>query len=178
MFRNFKIGQRIGIGFGALVALLLIVVATSYSGLAAYGDLIGGDVKIAQHSERARANILAMRRFEKDMFLNIGDHGKDVEYEGKWREQHELTLARIADIERFAISPHDHETVAQMRSLMATYQRGFEGVLTRIRAGDIKSPEESNLAIEPFKDDVHRLETAANELAAEHFRTVEASTAK
>ncbi len=177
MFRNFKIGQRIGIGFGALVALLLIVVATSYSGLAAYGDLIGGDVKIAQHSERARANILAMRRFEKDMFLNIGDHGKDVEYEGKWREQHELTMARIADIERFSISPHDHEAVAQMRSLMATYQRGFEGVLTRIRAGDIKSPEQSNLAIEPFKDDVHRLETVANELAAEHFRTVEASTA-
>ena len=176
MFRNLGIGQRIGIGFGLMVILLLSVVGTAYMGFAAYGELLDGDVKIAQHSERARANVTGMRRYEKDMYLNVGDHQKVTEYEGKWREQHEHLVARIADIDRYAMAGEDREAATQMRSLLAAYDAGFARVAGMMRSGELKTPEECNAAISVVKDDVHRLEAATNDLANKHFRLAESST--
>ena len=176
MFRKLGIGQRIGIGFGLIVVLLLSVVWTAYIGFSAYGELLDGDVKIAQHSERARSNVGGMRRFEKDMYLNIGDHPKVAEYEGKWREQHEHLVARITDIERYAMGSDDRETATQMRSLLGAYDAGFARVEGMMRTGEVKSPEDCNVAIGAVKDDIHRLEAIANELAAKHFRIAESST--
>ncbi len=176
MFQNLGIGQRIGIGFGLIVILLLAVVATGYAGFAAYGDLLDGDVRIAQHSERARANVVGMRRFEKDMYLNIGDRAKVAEYEAKWREQHDHLVARIGDIERVAVSADDRETATQMRSLLGSYDSGFARVEAEMRGGSLKSPEDCNAAIGTVKEDVHKLEATTNDLAAKHFRLAESST--
>jgi methyl-accepting chemotaxis protein len=176
MFRELGIGQRIGIGFGLIVALLLGVVLTSYMGFAAYGELLDGDVRIAQHSERARANVVGMRRFEKDMYLNIGDHAKVAEYQAKWREQHDHLVSRIGDVERSAVGAEDRDTAAQMRTLLSSYDSGFARVEAMMRAGDVKTPEECNVAIGTVKDDVHKLESITNDLAAKHFRAAESST--
>jgi methyl-accepting chemotaxis protein len=176
MFRNLGIGQRIGIGFALIVALLLSVVWTASLGFSAYGDLLDGDVRIAQHSERARANVVGMRRFEKDMYLNVGDHAKVTEYEAKWREQHEHLVARISDLERYATSSDDREITTQMRGLLGAYDAGFVRVEAMMRSGELKTPEECNVAIGTVKDDVHRLEAATNDLATKHFRVAEAST--
>ncbi len=176
MLRNLGIGQRIGIGFGLLVVLLLSVVATSYAGLDAYGELLDGDVKVAQHSERARANVLGMRRFEKDMFLNITDHAKEAEYEAKWKEQREHLLARIGDVERHAQTDGDREATARMRSLLRSYEGGFESVAAMMRTGELKTPAQCNVAIGVVKDDVHHLETLTNDVAARHFQIAEEGT--
>ena len=45
-----------------------------------------------------------------------------------------------------------------------------------MRAGELKTPEECNVAIGIVKDDVHRLEAITNDLATKHFRIAEAST--
>jgi methyl-accepting chemotaxis protein len=176
MFRNLGIGQKIGAGFASIVMLLLAVVGTGYAGFAAYGDLLDGDVRIAQHSERARANVVGMRRFEKDMYLNVGDHAKVAEYETKWREQHEHLLARIADVERTAMGSEDRETATQMRALLGTYDAGFARVEAMMRSGEVKTAAECNAAIVVAKDDIHKLEAVTNDLAARHFRAAEAST--
>jgi methyl-accepting chemotaxis protein len=176
MLRNLGIGQRIGVGFGLVVMLLLSVVWTAYVGFSADGELLDGDIKNAQHSERARANVAGMRRYEKDMYLNVGDHAKVAEYEGKWREQHEHLIARIADIERSAMGSDDREVATQMRSLLGAYDAGFAHVEGMMRSGELKTPEECNVAIGTVKDDVHKLEAATNDLATKHYRVAEAST--
>src|SRR5258708_40015433 len=135
MLRNMSIGQRIGLGFALLVALLLVVVATSYSGLSAYGDLLEGDIRIAQHAERARANIVGMRRFEKDMYLNVTDKTKAAEYEAKWREQHEHLTARLIDLGPVVTASEETARLTQMRTQLATYERTFARVSDMIHAG-------------------------------------------
>ena len=100
MLKNMNIGQRLGLGFGVLVALLVLVVVTAWSSLSAYSDLMEGEIRLAQHAERARANVNAMRRFEKDVYLNIDDRTKVAEYEVKWREQHDHLTARLSDLDR------------------------------------------------------------------------------
>src|SRR5262245_30963276 len=99
-------------------------------------DLLEGDIKIAQHAERARTNLLGMRRFEKDMFLNISDKAKEVDYEAKWREQNEQMLARLSDIDQHATSSSDHGTISEMRALLAQYERALRGVQDLIHRGE------------------------------------------
>ena len=176
MLRNLSIGKRIALGFAVLVAMLLAVVVTSYLGLAAYGDLLEGHIKISQHAERARANVAGMRRFEKDMYLNIGDHAKVTEYEAKWKEQHQHLVARIADLDRLLTSVDEKEGVAQMRTVLGHYDRAFTRVLAMTRSGELKTPEECNAEIASVKDEVHHLEEGAADLAVRYFAAAEAAS--
>jgi methyl-accepting chemotaxis protein len=171
-----SIGQRLGLGFALLVALLVVVVATSYAGLGAYGELLEGDIKIAQQAERARANVVGMRRFEKDLFLNLADRAKEAEYGVRWREQHDHLIARLAELQRLAASPNDREHLADMRALLGHYETAFVRVSSMIGRGELKSPEACNAEIMAAKDEIHRLETMAADLATTHYQSAEAST--
>jgi methyl-accepting chemotaxis protein len=177
VLRGFNIGQRLGGGFAILVLLLLGVVATAWSSLSAYGDLLEGEIRVAQNAERARANVNAMRRFEKDSYLNVGDKVKEAEYEVKWREQHDHLVARLADVDRFAVSDADHVAVSEMRSMLAHYDRGFARVADMIHAGQLSRPEDCNAEITQYKDEIHRLEAVTQDLATQHYATAEAASA-
>jgi methyl-accepting chemotaxis protein len=173
-----SIGQRIGLGFALLVLLIVAVVVTSYSGLTAYGDLLEGDIRIAQHAERARANVLGMRRFEKDMYLNITDKVKEAEYEVKWREQHEHLQGRLSDLRRAITAPDEVAALEQMRAQLGAYERQFQRVADMMHAGEVKTPQECNQAIMMAKDDIHKMEATVTDLAMKHFEMAEAGSAK
>jgi len=59
----------------------------------------------AHHGERggacfrARANIVGLRRFEKDYFLNIGVKAKEADYLNEWNREREHLIERLADLE-------------------------------------------------------------------------------
>lgn len=173
MLRGMNIGQRLGVGFGVLVVLLLAVVATAWSSLSAYGELLEGEIRIAQNAERARANVNAMRRFEKDAYLNVDDKGREAEYEVKWREQHDHLVARLSDIERYAVGEADKQTVAQMRTMLGHYDRGFVRVADMIRRGELTTPQACNVEITAYKDEIHHLESLTADLATQHYDSAE-----
>lgn len=176
MLRGMNIGQRLGIGFGVLVLLLLAVVGTAWSSLSAYGELLEGEIRVAQNAERARANVNAMRRFEKDEYLNVADKTKVSEYETKWREQHDRLLDRLADVERFATGEADRQVVAQMRTMLGHYDRGILRVSEMVRRGELTTPQECNAEINVYKDEIHHLESLATDLATQHYETAEAAS--
>jgi methyl-accepting chemotaxis protein len=173
VLRGMNIGQRLGVGFGVLVVLLLVVVGTAWSSLSAYGELLEGEIRVAQNAERARANVNGMRRFEKDAFLNIEDKGKVTEYEVKWREQHDHLVARLSDIDRYGISDSDHQAVAQMRTELAHYDRGFVHVADMMHRGELTTPEACNVEIGAYKDEIHHLEALTMDLATQHYGSAE-----
>ena len=176
MLKNMNIGQRLGLGFGVVVALLLLVVVTAWSSLSAYNELMEGEIRLAQHAERARANVNAMRRFEKDVYLNVEDKTKVAEYEVKWREQHDHLTARLSDLDRYAATDADRQAVARMRVMLGHYDRGFAHVAEMIHRGELKTPEACNAEITLVKDEIHHLESMATDLATQHYEAAEAST--
>jgi len=93
MLKNLKIGMRLGIGFGVMLALILVVGITGYWGVnkstSATNEMLKGDAVVAGNAERLRANVVGMRRYEKDIFLNIGDKAKIEAYHEKLMEQDE-----------------------------------------------------------------------------------------
>ena len=177
MLKNMKIGTRLMLGFGIVLTLLLTIAGSGYWGVHSVEDktitMLQSEAQIAQHSARARANILGLRRYEKDMFLNIGSREKEAEYLGKWKEQNESLSERISDLEKVALQQEDKDAVKQMKENLAVYVSGFNKVYSMIQAEKIKTPQEGNKAISEVKDATHKLENTAKELAEAANKTMQ-----
>ena len=177
MVKNLRIGKRLGLGFGLILVLIGGVATAGYWGLERVAGLAHEILRVSaplvEHSERARATTLGLRRFEKDYFLNIGSPDKEAEYVAKWKDQKKRLDERLDELEKLAQSETDRETVRSMRKDANSYEDGFQRVLTGIREGAVKTPQEANAAILPFKDPIHGLEDAAYEFAIKHSKAME-----
>ncbi len=136
--------------------------------------MLQGDATISEHAARARANVHALRRYEKDLFLNIGDKEKEMKYMDKWKEQHEALTARLNDLEKVVYLDAEKEEVKTMKTELAAYDGGFKKVYGMIQAGSITTPQQANAAIDEYKDSTHKIEATAKELARESNKRMDA----
>ncbi len=178
MLKNMKIGMRLGLGFGVVVLVLIGIAFSGYWGVSSTSNatvaMLHGDSAVAEHAARARANVLGLRRYEKDLFLNIGSTEKETEYFNKWKEQHEHLTARIKDAEKAATIQQDKDTLQSMKNELSAYDSGFNKVHGMIQAGKIKTPQEANAAINEYKEQIHKMEASAKDLADEANKRMDA----
>src|SRR5512134_1292691 len=102
MFKNMNIGARLSVGFGVVLCLMFLLGILGYWGVHTLSGttihLLEGDAKVAEHSARARANVVGMRRFEKDAFINIANSDKVTGYVKEWEDERDAVAARLSDI--------------------------------------------------------------------------------
>jgi methyl-accepting chemotaxis protein len=173
MFSKMKIGTRVSVAFGALLLLLVAVAATGYWGMSSIEREVARDLStdgvIAQHAGRARSNILGLRRFEKDIFLNVASREKTEEYFGKWKEEAAHLEKRFDALDKASTSAKDKEVVKSLKAEFSAYRDGMEKVYQAIREGKIKTPADGNAAISKYKDSIHSMETLAADFALEGY---------
>ncbi|QXE89067.1 methyl-accepting chemotaxis protein [Geomonas subterranea] len=171
MLMNMKIGTRLMLSFGLVLLLLIAVAGTGYWGVKegenTIDHMLETEGRLSEHSSRARANILGMRRYEKDIFLNINDQGKVAEYYGKWTEEANKTTERVADLEKAAVHQDDKEDIKTIKDNMQGYKAGFSKLVAAIQSGRIKTPGEANSAMAEFKGETHKMEETAVKLSQE-----------
>ena len=169
MNRNVSIGPRLILPFASLLVLLLGVAGVGYWGITRSMDFMLGvmnnEAKLAEHSSRARANTVGMRRYEKDIYINIADPSKRKDYLEKWTTEKEHMTERLEALDQTATLDSDKRTIAAMKADLAVYLDGFNKVLAEIDAGKITTTQQANNAIAPYKDETHRMETAAKDYA-------------
>jgi len=169
MLKNMKISQRLLLGFGVVLLLLLVVAGAGYWGTESVTGvtdaMLSGPAKVLEHGERARANIVGLRRFEKDYFLNLGNRQAQLDHLAKWNEQREHLLARLADLEKFATNEDDKKSLVVMKEEFSKYETGFHQAQSQMDAGQIRTAEGGDAAMMPYKDSIHAMEKAAEELA-------------
>ncbi|TGU71129.1 HAMP domain-containing protein [Geomonas terrae] len=177
MLKNMKIGTRLMLCFSLVTMLLLIVAGTGYWGVKEGENtmvtVLDGDAKIAEHASRARANVVGMRRYEKDMFLNITNAKAVEEYHAKWSEEAGKLTDRIADLEKVVHKKDDLEQTKIIKDNFASYKAGFNKVAASILDGKLKDPAAANAAIAAFKDESHKMESTAILMAQESNKTME-----
>jgi methyl-accepting chemotaxis protein len=178
MLKDMKIGKRLALGFGLILALMGSVSVAGYWGLETVAglarEILGVSSPLVEHSQRARANTLGLRRFEKDYFLNIGSPEKEAEYLQKWEDQKKRLDERLDALEQLVRTDADRDALQTLRKDASAYEAGFRQVLGEIRDGTVKTPQEANLHIMPFKDAIRGLEDAAYEFGLKHSKAMEA----
>jgi methyl-accepting chemotaxis protein len=166
--QNLNIRKLLGLGFGSVLVLVIIVALLGYWGVQSvselavkeFRDMLQTDAGIAEHSARARANVVGLRRFEKDIFLNLEAKEKVEDYSKKWKEQEEHLSARLQDLEKASTLSKNQEAISAMKAGMAGYSAGVNKILGMIREGRLKTPQEANAAMAEYKEPMHKLEQA------------------
>jgi methyl-accepting chemotaxis protein WspA len=149
--------------------LLLAVAATGFWGIhsisACADKLLKIEAKIAEHAAAAQNDMLELRRFEKDSFLNCLDRKKVAEYGEKFNGAYASLRGHMNVLEGLVSTPRDKERVRAMNKELNTYMTAMRGILPRVKAGEIRTPQAGNQAIIPYKDAIHKMEDLAVELA-------------
>ena len=171
MFERLSLVQRIALVIGFAVLASAVAGGVGYFGMKQISErsheTITHHSVIAEGATSLKAYGLELRRFEKDFFLNITNAKETAAYAVKWRNARGQVEATLAGLEKAAGG--DEQIVALVRDIREStrqYEAGFDEVRKRGDAGALKSPEEGNKAIAPYKPAIRSLEEKSAELGA------------
>ena len=160
MLDRLKIGTRIKLGFAMLLTLLLILIASSVINGKQVDSTLNElqiNISAADNGNQMRLQVLQMRRFEKDMILNLGKPEKVAEYQGKWQKA-EQQMQQVLDGEAKLADADEIGPFNQIKQLYVAYRDGFVTVSKDAVAGKYGSAADMNEAMTPFKKPVHEME--------------------
>lgn len=179
MLSQLKISTRLIVSFALVLVFLVAVSAAGYWGIGRITwymhDAVDSKAKMVEYAQRSRANINLLRRFEKDLFINLADSTKVAEYQKKWDENLDHAHQRFDVLTRLAETPKDKETLATIRQHTDAYANGFRKVVERIKAGEITTTQDANKAIGEYKEATHQSEALITEFASQMDKQMEAT---
>ena len=174
MFRNLRIGVRLGLAMGLCLLTTVVIAALGYSGIARVSDMtasmLAHEAQLASVSAAARADTQAMRRFEKELSVHVGSADEEAEDLASWNDQRYRLNERLGSLDRDTEVPEDKELVRRMRADLAVYETGFYRVVGLVRQHSLKTTLDASREMGSYKESVDRLEKSAADLAAANFK--------
>jgi methyl-accepting chemotaxis protein len=153
----------------AIMLLLIICVGavgflSLERGAATIKEFVDQDEALQNLVGRVHLNIIQLRRFEKDYFLNIGNPEKQQEYLKKFQEIDATLpqlLSNVADLARTDVhlARDIQAKAAALPTLYVDYRNGFYDTVGRLKADSTLSPQQANLLMAKYKADIPILET-------------------
>jgi len=169
MFSKMKISTRLTLSAALSLIFLLVVGATGFWGtkkLSYYLDTVGHrESRLVESAQRAKANMNMLRRYEKDMFINLGDSAKVEDYGKKWDDAHKMFNEQLDKILKLADDPKDKEAVKSIKTNMEEYLGAFEMTRDSIKSGSIKNIGDAYKEMEVSKEEMHKAEAIIGTLA-------------
>ena len=130
------------------------------------------NTKLVEHGQRMRANINMLRRYEKDLFLNVGDSAAMAKYQKSWTEAREHAKQRMEQLARLETASKGQASLSEINGQLEAYAKGFASVVAQIESGAIRTPVEANRAIGQFKESTHKAEAAITAYATEEDKAI------
>jgi methyl-accepting chemotaxis protein len=187
MLKNMKIGMRLSMGFGTVLLIVLAIGVAGYWGIQSVKNktmtMLHGDAMISEVATSMVGDINELRRYEKDLFLNVGSREKESEYLKKWETVREHLMKDLGDLEKAVYVQADKDALKELKAEFQTYEMGLKRVHGQIQNEQIKTPQAANAAINEYKDSIHKMEKnadivdeAANKRLEETQKQMEAFT--
>jgi methyl-accepting chemotaxis protein len=156
--------------WGLIALMLLLIISVGAVGFvsldrgaATLKEFIDRDEALQNLTGQVHLNIIQLRRFEKDFFLNIGNREKQQEYLKRYREIDAgmpQLLTKLADLarENVHLAPELKAKVAALPGLYAGYRNGFYDTVRRLEQDPNLTPQQANLLMSKYKADIPVLE--------------------
>ena len=177
MLSNTKIITRLFIGFGLVLGLLLGVGAGGMWSIVRMSSGINGikeGFQTVELSQSVRGDVNQMRRFEKDIFLNIESPEKVAQYKKEYDAVVEVYNKHFQALDKISTEPKEQELTAGIKKNFTAYLAGFNGVYDRVNRREITNKDDANQQMGPFKDAARAVETLGLELADKNSKDIEA----
>jgi methyl-accepting chemotaxis protein len=169
---KFTLGQKIAGRFSLLFVPLLLVASAGYWGThkisGAMVEMLQTDAELEQLFSAARINALDMRRYEKDFVLSMGNQSDQDSALDKWKSTDDRYHEHIAALTKIAVDSEDTDALDVINGTLQVYESGFGDLVGAVHAGKIKSLQEANAAMEPYRNAVDRMEDTLSVEDAEH----------
>ncbi|MGV3499185.1 MAG: methyl-accepting chemotaxis protein, partial [Hydrogenophaga sp.] len=139
--------------------------------------LVQNEVAAVQELGDLRADVGNMRRFEKDMFLNLADETELNRYHEAWVKQVDAGLARLTGLQA-RLPAEELPTIEQFRSGLAGYRQAVEAIHVGISRGEINDPWRANKLLEPAKTNIRTADDALGSITRNVASRMEATVAQ
>jgi methyl-accepting chemotaxis protein len=158
--------------FGSAFLAVAICAASEYWGILKLDQVAAafrhGDTALALATEDMRDDVLQLRRFEKDVLLNVGSPELVQSYQAKWEDaflhlRYDLTRAR-----RSAAGEADSR-LQEVVDSVAVYRTAFLDVCDQIRTGVLSTPQQANAEANRFRQAARNAEQALNGISDSAF---------
>jgi methyl-accepting chemotaxis protein len=160
----------------AKLLLLLLAFSTGMVGVALAGwvalsrtvataqSLVETEVTSVRTLGEIRSGVGNMRRFEKDMFLNLADEEDLERYRLNWKKQADGLRSSLTAIEG-NLDEQERASLQTMRTGIANYEKVVESILVGISRGEVNDPWRANQLLEPSKGDIRAADGALADIA-------------
>src|ERR1700687_2876612 len=163
-----SVAMKCGTATVVSISLMVVVAGAGVWGIRSLNrtsdQMLKGDAKIAEHAAATQIHVLELRRFEKDLLLNCLDARKVADYEEKYKTNHANLVNHLDVLRQLVDTDQNKERVNLMTADLKTYIAAMTGLIAKIKAGEIKTPQEGNKIITEYKDAIHHLEQSAEDL--------------
>ena len=144
-------------------------------------DVVSNDLHILETSEDLRIQALTLRRYEKDIFLNIGKPEKQQEYLQKFNNQADKTIKTLDEAIVLANAeghiPEEIKTAIQnAKRAYHQYITGFLEVTEIVFSNQQLTPQDANERMSANKDYIYTFEEGVSLLGKEARKLIDQST--
>jgi methyl-accepting chemotaxis protein len=169
MLSNFKIGTRLIVGFAITLLFMVTVGSVCIYEIQRINEVtdeaLDLQAKSVEFAQRSRTNLNLLRRYEKDVFINIENPTKVAEYCQSWNNARQQCNDQMAVLQKVETVPEQKQMLVTIQKHLDGYMVGFSNVTDQIKQGQIKTPTEANVAIAAYKDSTHQAESLITEYA-------------
>jgi methyl-accepting chemotaxis protein len=165
---NFSIRTRLLIllvlSVTALVALGLFSAWTIQVGAGQAAGFIDVEFESVRALSAVRSSVGNARRYEKDLFLNMGDEKETDRYTQLWGTELENIQAAMAEARRVA-QPAELVFLDTMQHSVDNYALGLKRIIGQLARGELNDPWAANAAMNPIKGDIRQTDVSLAELS-------------
>ncbi|MBV8125746.1 MAG: MCP four helix bundle domain-containing protein [Burkholderiaceae bacterium] len=123
-----------------------------------FAHYINNDDAATVQLSNLRAELGNLRRYEKDMLINIANPHEVESYQGKWNGAYEKATHALKVLEGLDVSSGIQQQRAAIQQELASYKAGFSDVMQRMTHGEFADTEAANKGLTPVKASVHAIE--------------------
>lgn len=177
--------KRERIFFRAIGALLCFFVLVSniafFYVLDGTKHFLETDTFYLKYANNAEINVLLLRRYEKDIFLNVDDKPKCIKYHEKWVSASKdlfQTLSVLYDrSKKLHNAKYEASFLGQIKEYN-DYKNGFESIYNKVLSGQLKTPQACNKAMLDYKISIHQLGDTANSIVKDSVLRIDDAKSK